>query len=64
MPIEGCKAGKTESRVGQGVTKPNPSRKSLERAIVEGDNPVDERGEAPYLFLSTTGHEESCGKLP
>ena len=40
----GCKADGTELRIGQGVTIPDPSRRFLERAIVEGDSPVDERG--------------------
>ena len=30
---------------------------------IEGDSPVDEKGETPYVLLSTTGHVKSCGKL-
>jgi hypothetical protein len=35
----------------------------LERATVEGDSPVGEKEKPLLVFLSTTGHEESCGKL-
>ena len=35
----------------------------LERATVEGDSPVDEKEKSLLVFLSTTGHEESCGNL-
>ena len=30
---------------------------------IEGESPVGERLEASGVSLSTTGHEESCGKL-
>ena len=36
---------------------------SLERATIEGDSPVSEKAKSLLMFLSTTGHEESCGKL-
>ena len=40
-----------------------PNRRPLERATIEGDSPVGERGEAPQaISLSTTGHEEPRGK--
>ena len=45
-----------------GVTNHIPSRMSLERAAIAGDSPVGERGRLPVMFLSTTGHGESCGK--
>ena len=45
------------------VTNHIPSRRSLEGATIEGDSPVGERVRLPVMFLSTTGHEESCGKL-
>ena len=35
----------------------------LERATIEGDSPVGEKGKSLLAFLSTTGHVESCGKL-
>ena len=35
----------------------------LERATGEGESPVDEKANSLLVFLSTTGHEESCGKL-
>ncbi len=35
----------------------------LERTAAEGESPVGERIKAPDDFLSTTGHEKSCGKL-
>ena len=45
------------------VTNLAPSRRSLERATIEGDSPVGERDKALAMTLSTTGHVESCGKL-
>ena len=45
------------------VTNRIPSRRSLEGATIGGDSPVGERVRLPVMFLSTTGHEESCGKL-
>jgi hypothetical protein len=45
------------------VTNRILSRRSLERATIEGDSPVGERVRLPAMFLSTTGHGESCGKL-
>ena len=45
------------------VTNHIPSRRSLEGATIEGDSPVGERVRLLVMFLSTTGHEESCGKL-
>ena len=45
------------------VTNRILSRRSLERATIEGDSPVGERVRLPAMFLSTTGHVESCGKL-
>jgi hypothetical protein len=35
----------------------------LERVTVDGDSPVDEKEKSLLVFLSTTGHEESRGKL-
>ena len=35
----------------------------LERTATEGESPVSEKMESLLVFLSTTGHEESCGKL-
>ena len=35
----------------------------LERATREGNSPVNERMESLLVFLSTTGHVESRGKL-
>ena len=45
------------------VTNRILSRRSLEGATIEGDSPVGERVRLLAMFLSTTGHEESCGKL-
>ena len=39
------------------------SQMFLEGATVEGDSPVGEKVESLLVSLSTTGHEESCGKL-
>ena len=38
------------------------SRRGLERPIIEGNDPVDERQMQPSGILSTAGHEESRGK--
>ena len=35
----------------------------LERAATEGESPVGGKVKSLLVFLSTTGHEESCGKL-
>ena len=45
-----------------GVSKVTASRKTLERSARDGDSPVDESGSPPARILSTTGHEEPCGK--
>ena len=45
------------------VTNRILSRRSLERATIEGDSPVGERVRLLAMILSTTGHVESCGKL-
>ena len=63
MPFKGCKAQETEPKTCHRVTKLPPSQRSLERATIEGDSPVGERRESLLVFLSTTGHEESCGNL-
>jgi hypothetical protein len=45
-------------------SQPERQRKALESATREGESPV--RDAAPArgsLFLSTTGHAKSCGKL-
>ena len=39
------------------------SQRSLERATIEGDSPVDKKREALVALLSTTGHGKSCGNL-
>ena len=57
-----CKAQEADSKVCRRVTKLVLSRMLLERATVEGDSPVGEKDESLLVFLSTTGHEESCGK--
>ncbi len=59
----GRKAQEIESKLYHRVRKFHPSQVLLERAIIEGDSPVGERAESLLAFLSTTGHEESCGKL-
>jgi hypothetical protein len=45
------------------VKKLLPNRRCLERSTTEGDSPVDEREKSLTVFLSTTGHVESRGKL-
>ena len=35
----------------------------LERSTEEGESPVEEGGEETSWHLSTTRHEQSCGKL-
>ena len=61
--FRGCKAQEADSKICHRVTKLLSSRMLLERATVEGDSPVGEREKPLSVFLSTTGHEESCGKL-
>ena len=51
-----------EFRVHHRVTKYYSSQRFLERATIKGDSPVDERVISLVVYLSTTGHEESCGK--
>ena len=46
----------------KGVRNLRSSRTVLGRQSAEGETPVDERSETPVSTLSTTGHEESCGK--
>jgi len=58
----GCKTQGADSKVCHRVTKLSLSQMLLERATVEGDSPVDEKGKSLLVFLSTTGHEESRGK--
>ena len=58
----GCKAQGADSKVCRRVTKLFLSQMLLERATVEGDSPVDEKEKSLLVFLSTTGHVESCGK--
>ena len=59
----GCKVQETGFKACHRVTKLCFSRMLLERAIVDGDNPVGEKAKSLLVFLSTTGHEEPCGKL-
>ena len=59
----GCKAQGADSKVCRRVTKLFLSQMLLERATVEGDSPVDEKKKSLLVFLSTTGHVESCGNL-
>ena len=59
----GCKAQEAGSRVCHRVTKLFFSQMLLERATIEGDSPVDKKGKSLLVFLSTTGHVKSCGKL-
>ncbi len=63
MSLEGCKTQGTELKICHRVRKLQPSRRSLERATIEGDSPVDERLKSLLVFLSTMGHEESRGNL-
>jgi hypothetical protein len=58
----GCKTQEADSKICHRVTKLFLSQMLLERAIVEGDSPVGEKGKSLPVFLSTTGHVESCGK--
>jgi hypothetical protein len=58
----GCKTQGADSKVCHRVIKLFLSQMLLERATVEGDSPVDEKGKSLLVFLSTTGHVESCGK--
>ena len=51
-----------EFRVHHRVTKSHSSRRFLERTTIKGDSPVDERVRSLVVYLSTMGHEESCGK--
>jgi hypothetical protein len=57
-----CKAQGADSKVCRRVIKLFLSQMLLERATVEGDSPVDEKEKSLLVFLSTTGHVESCGK--
>ena len=60
--FRGSKAQGAGSKVCRRVTKLILSRMPLERATAEGDSPVGEKEKSLLVFLSTTGHEESCGK--
>ena len=58
--------GRCSSRLPpiRGVTNHQPSRRSLERAAIEGDSPVSERFDDSLAMLpSTTGHEKPRGNL-
>jgi hypothetical protein len=61
--FRGCKAQGADSKVCRRVKKLFLSQMLLEGATVEGDSPVDEKEKSLLVFLSTTGHVESCGKL-
>ena len=63
MSQRGCRKHLRRPRHSQGVTNLVSSQRSLERAAIEGESPVDKRDETPDVHLSTMGHEESCGKL-
>ncbi len=63
MPFKGCKTQETVLKTCNRVRKLPPSQRSLERATKEGDSPVDDRPKSLLVFLSTTGHEKSCGNL-
>jgi hypothetical protein len=58
----GCKTQGAGSKICRGVKKLFLSQMLLERATVEGDSPVGEKGKSLLVFLSTTGHVKSCGK--
>ena len=49
--------------VGPAVRVWKASRRTLERSAIDGESPVDESQKYPAEILSTTGHEEPCGKL-
>ncbi len=59
----GCKTQEADFKVCHRVRKLRLSQMLLERATIEGDSPVGEKEKPLLVFLSTTGHEESCGKL-
>ena len=44
------------------VTNLVSSRRTLGRAVIEGDSPVGERFKTSGICLSTTGHGKPCGK--
>ncbi len=58
-----CKTQETGPKTCNRVTKLFLSGRSLERATIESDSLVREKEKPLLVFLSTTGHEESCGKL-
>ena len=58
----GCKTQEADSKVCHRVITFHLSQMLLERATIEGDSPVGEKGKSLLVFLSTTGHVESCGK--
>ena len=57
----GCKTQGADSKVCRRVIKLFFSQMFLERATIEGESPVDEKEKSLLVFLSTTGHVESCG---
>ena len=59
----GCNTHLFQPQEEQGVRNSFLSRMILERTTGEGESPVSEKGRAPGVLLSTTGHEKSCGKL-
>jgi hypothetical protein len=58
----GCKTCPGKPQRPQGVKNLFFNRRSLERATIGGESPVDEKEEASDTFLSTAGHEKSRGK--
>ncbi len=62
MLFKGCKTQGARLKTCRRVIKLSSSQMFLEGATIEGDSPVGERGKSLLVFLSTTGHEESCGK--
>jgi hypothetical protein len=58
-----CKTHPGKPQRPHGVINLFFSRRSLERATIEGESPVGEKEGASDAFLSTAGHEKSRGKL-
>ena len=58
MPFKGCKTQDTDLKSCNRVKKLLPSQRSLERATIEGDSPVDERLEVSACVLKYHGTRE------
>ena len=62
MQVVGCRMLEVGPQDYHRVRKREASRMTLERSARDGESPVGESYETLRTLLSTTGHEEPCGK--